>query len=437
VTAEIAIINKIAVALAADSAVTISERDSQHKKIYNSEEKLFELSYTDPVGIMINNDMNFCETPIQILIDRYRKMDRKFGKIEEYAKNFREFLLDFSKHTDNEIKLRHVRAHVEPIIIDIKIRCENKFWELAGKNFENNEESLPSSETIKNMFDEEIYEMSNSLSDINTVTELVGGEKISLSSKERDVIKSTIKKHLTMFSDLQRDKVFNYIKKFIRNAFWSSATTGIVIAGFGEAELFPSLVSFDLHGVIGGVLRYREHKTIDVDRNGTKAAVLPFAQQGMVERFLHGLDADTQKRIGRIYDELLEEYSAGLIDMIRPSKTARDKANRLAAAARKVLLDKAAVGIREIRNASRSEIEDMVEFMPKSEIAQMAQALVNLTSIKHRVSRGMATVGGPIDVAVISRSEGFVWIEQKHYFPGRLNPGYFKRIGIDSFQDMD
>jgi hypothetical protein len=32
------------------------------------------------------------------------------------------------------------------------------------------------------------------------------------------------------------------------------------------------------------------------------------------------------------------------------------------------------------------------------------------------------TVGGPIDVAVISKGDGFVWIKWKHYFNRELNP---------------
>lgn len=81
-----------------------------------------------------------------------------------------------------------------------------------------------------------------------------------------------------------------------------------------------------------------------------------------------------------------------------------------------------------IRQQSRVEIEDMVEFMPKPEMATMAEALVNLTSIKRRVSRGMETVRGPIDVAVISKAEGFVWVKRKHYFPDELNYRFFDRM---------
>lgn len=70
----------------------------------------------------------------------------------------------------------------------------------------------------------------------------------------------------------------------------------------------------------------------------------------------------------------------------------------------------------------------MVEFMPKSELSTMAEALVNLTSIKCRVSRGMETVGGPIDVAVISCTDGFIWVKRKHYFDAQLNRRYIARV---------
>ena len=35
------------------------------------------------------------------------------------------------------------------------------------------------------------------------------------------------------------------------------------------------------------------------------------------------------------------------------------------------------------------------------------------------------TVAGPIDVAVISKGDGFVWIKRKHYFQRELNQQFF------------
>jgi hypothetical protein len=72
----------------------------------------------------------------------------------------------------------------------------------------------------------------------------------------------------------------------------------------------------------------------------------------------------------------------------------------------------------------------VVSMLPKDELAAMAESLVNLTSFKRKVTLESETVGGPIDVAVISKGDGFVWIKRKHYFLPELNPqfiqNYFK-----------
>jgi len=70
-------------------------------------------------------------------------------------------------------------------------------------------------------------------------------------------------------------------------------------------------------------------------------------------------------------------------------------------------------------------VVSVVSILPKDELAAMAEALVNLTSFKRKVSMQSETVGGPIDVAVISKGDGFVWIKRKHYFKPDLNSQFF------------
>ncbi|MDC5005524.1 hypothetical protein OFM98_16290, partial [Acinetobacter baumannii] len=62
-TAEVAIINSNGVALAADSAVTV-----RGKKIFNSALKLFSLSKTEPVGIMVYGTAELLAVPWETLI---------------------------------------------------------------------------------------------------------------------------------------------------------------------------------------------------------------------------------------------------------------------------------------------------------------------------------------------------------------------------------
>jgi hypothetical protein len=69
----------------------------------------------------------------------------------------------------------------------------------------------------------------------------------------------------------------------------------------------------------------------------------------------------------------------------------------------------------------------MIGLLPKDELAAVAESLVNLTKLKLRVSQKLETVGGPIDVAVITKGDGFVWVKRKHYFSPELNPRVMAR----------
>ena len=66
----------------------------------------------------------------------------------------------------------------------------------------------------------------------------------------------------------------------------------------------------------------------------------------------------------------------------------------------------------------------VVSSMPKEELALLAEALINLTSLKRKASYDAESVGGPTDVAIISKGDGFIWIKRKHYFDPKLNPGF-------------
>jgi hypothetical protein len=78
-----------------------------------------------------------------------------------------------------------------------------------------------------------------------------------------------------------------------------------------------------------------------------------------------------------------------------------------------------------VKSKFQQQIQDMLLLMPKQEMANLAEAMVNLTSVKRKFSAEKETVAGPIDVAVISRSDGFIWVKRKHYSDPELNPRYF------------
>lgn len=74
-TTEIAVMNKHAIAMAADSAVTIAVPSSQGKsyKVLNSANKLFALSKYAPVGLMIYGNGSLLGVPWESIIKIFRR----------------------------------------------------------------------------------------------------------------------------------------------------------------------------------------------------------------------------------------------------------------------------------------------------------------------------------------------------------------------------
>jgi hypothetical protein len=55
---------------------------------------------------------------------------------------------------------------------------------------------------------------------------------------------------------LQKNNLIEIAILALRKNILSSGLTGIVIAGFGHGEIFPTLVSFEVDGMVCGHLKY-------------------------------------------------------------------------------------------------------------------------------------------------------------------------------------
>lgn len=63
----------------------------------------------------------------------------------------------------------------------------------------------------------------------------------------------------------------------------------------------------------------------------------------------------------------------------------------------------------------------VADAMPIQDAIDFANFLVHMTIQFVRFSPGSPTVGGPIEVASITKHEGFRWVARKHYFNSHLN----------------
>lgn len=85
-----------------------------------------------------------------------------------------------------------------------------------------------------------------------------------------------------------------------------------------------------------------------------------------------------------------------------------------------IAADQVAVAMAVIQQ--HSQVPLVMPAMPIQDAIDIAHFLVDLTVKFSRFTPGAPTVGGPIEIAAITRHEGFKWVARKHYYNTTLNP---------------
>ncbi len=68
------------------------------------------------------------------------------------------------------------------------------------------------------------------------------------------------------------------------------------------------------------------------------------------------------------------------------------------------------------------EVPVVLPPMPIQDVIDLADFLVHLSSVYYRFRMGAQIVGGPVEIAAITKHEGFKWIKRKYYYDRGLNP---------------
>ena len=103
-TAEVSIMNKHGMSMAADSAIT-SGFDGV-PKVYNSANKLFPLSKEHPIGFMVYGSASFMEIPWEVIIKSYRDYlgNKRFNNVQDYFDDFMDFLRQDMRFKNEELE---------------------------------------------------------------------------------------------------------------------------------------------------------------------------------------------------------------------------------------------------------------------------------------------------------------------------------------------
>ena len=83
--------------------------------------------------------------------------------------------------------------------------------------------------------------------------------------------------------------------------------------------------------------------------------------------------------------------------------------------------------ISDARQQHAMPLRRVLAVLPVDEMANFAETLINLQSLKEKVTKNSETVGGPVDVAIITKNEGLLWVKRKHFFDIGLNSRFALR----------
>lgn len=420
-TTEIAILNRQTIALAADSAVTTSE------KIFQSASKIFSLSKVHPIAAMIYSSATFMGVPWETIIKVYRGHlgTRCFPRLRDYAEDFILFLQKHQSLTESYLDDRdYVVGLVEDGILFILNKCNNEVGDVIEK--EGKISQLDASK-ITNKHIKDFYDFLSGRPDLKLRAEITEEDFISM--YELDLIK-IYTDYLAPIPGLETsaDNFFTAAFDMCTKVDGMNGYSGIVIAGFGDDEVYPQVETYHIGGrVCGNVQKYRVKNECANITNVNSAQIIGFAQDDVIEMFMRGVHPVFYKTSLDAYGEMLDRTVDRLLDIFGISEKVKKEKHR---------------DIDSLQNQAKEKLMEQIEayaqekfinptmlvvdLLPPLEVAELAEAMINLTALERKISYKQESVGGPTDVALISKGDGFVWVKRKHYFNPELNHHFFK-----------
>ena len=416
-TAEMAILNREGVALAADSADTLLGPEGP--KIYSSAKKIQQLSSSRPVGVMVYGSAAVCGVPWESIISAYRAHlgDSGFDTVDEYAQKFFEFL-DSKKALffPEDLQAAHFEndaaAWLDAAVVEAVRSTVEEQLATNGKSADVEVDAI-----VRDV----VAAQSAAVAAWGPAPGLPARFVRDLEDRYGKAIDESVSAGMGALAvdeptkKLLHELIVNLFTKEVPEGVDPPSLSGIVIAGFGEAEMFPHLRAYHVYGVVANRVLCRLENSADIGVTASGSAIVPFAQRDTIDLFMEGVDREYDDAVMSTIENLLP----GFVDLVSKnvpglSSEQRDLLRSRSVDSAATVMDAVRALLADVRDVRFSEpVKSLVNGLPARELATVAAALVRLQSDRRRVSWDAETVGGPIDVALISRAEGFIWVQRK------------------------
>ncbi len=392
-TCEVAVMNTRGIALAADSAVALGDGD----KVYHSAEKLFQLAPSAPVGIMTFGEADLMQVPWETIVAGYRQHlgQGHFDTLREYLDDFVAFIERAAAMFPDAVQ----KDCFGKIAYGIWVGLYAGRWEeeLAKHRRRNGRDAQ---DILRRLITEDHpkWEKYPALEkfDASFADAVIADYGDTLDEAERaafgnsalpDDIRAGLRATLRLF--------------LTRAGFVGPHKSGVVIAGMGEAEPFPASLACHAGPMVKGRLKLHVFDATHITHEDT-AMIMPFAQGETINMIIEGIHPELRRSLPKLLGETGKE-----------KRRRGQKAGEGTPSAVDRLQDRVQ---EEISEKYSGPFMAAVAALPRHDLAAMAEALVNLTAFRaHASANQKETVAGPIDVAVLSKGDGFVWVKRKRF----------------------
>ncbi|WP_294608267.1 hypothetical protein [uncultured Roseovarius sp.] len=425
----------MSVVLAADSASTISYYDNGklQQRYFKGANKVFQLSNAHPVGLMIYGNAEIMGVPWELVIKAFRKHldNSSFDSVEGYAKAFQQFLNDSQQFFPKESRDESFKNSIK---IETAICC-NDFNNRAADDAEFDEghqlatlEELLANLEFKNGLDQEFLERLLHEWPNDILEELKNDENGHFHQHFADRTDAQLRKIIELAITLKAKKLHE-------------SPTGLVFAGFGDSSVYPEMYVAKNTGFLE-----RELIMADIEKelisHGMDSYISGFAQSSMADTFIIGFDEQAFGTIQGVQRQALPDVLDPFVTKLGGSIERTERGAVLKDGEGNVLFDEQSFSdvtteaLRPVGNKILGEsrqnhgepLERVISMLPVEEMAELAETMVDLQSLKEKVTRPSETVGGPVDVAIITKNEGLIWKKRKHFFDISLNQRYLQRL---------
>lgn len=418
-TSEVVLMNRQSVAMAADSAVTIS--GPNYLKTYNSVDKLFPLVKDQPVGVMIYNNAELMGTPWETLISIYRDQARGkgFDTVDAYARDFISFLSGnpdlFSQEQQDREFYKHIAVVMSIVAQDFDYQVR-QFQAAKAGNLRDHVSSIFEFVVAQLHGDYTTNLDESPRGDLTCFPQGTADQIMRrYGSPINEIIESVVIEVKQDFPTLSvSEKTTRLLQEIavysvIKDAFFEHYT-GVVFAGFGQRETFPAMRSYLTSTVVMGTMKHRQDRSANMSAD-SGPVIQPFAQDRMIRTFLTGMDVHLRYFVFgetlRLSLHLVTDVigrAPGLSEDQRAQLFADYSENNLGGAIRAFF-----GSVDEYQyHVHTAPILRAISVLPKKELGETAASLIKLNSFQQKVMNSIETVGGPISLATITRNEGLV-----------------------------